>query len=141
MQNPTGSPDCPITRTFGRAAWSLSLRLSSVRSRVNSAGTISSCASRQASYQILASRSISSSSAFLTFIGNTSPVRVVAVGASAEIFLYELRIKMHIDLDQRRLADALETVDLARLDDKNVTCSRFEFLAVYGVSSTAFPDE
>jgi len=48
---------------------------------------------------------------------------------------------MHIDLHQWRLADALEAVNLAGLDDKDVTRSRFEFLTVHGVQATAFSDE
>ena len=48
---------------------------------------------------------------------------------------------MHIDLHQWRLADALEAVNLAGLDDKDVTRSRFEFLTVHFPRPAPFAHE
>jgi hypothetical protein len=48
---------------------------------------------------------------------------------------------MDIDLDEGPVTDTLEAVDLTGLDDQNVTCSGFEFLAVHGPAAAAFPHE
>ncbi len=48
---------------------------------------------------------------------------------------------MYIHLDERRVANAAEAMDLPRLDDKNVTSAGFEFLSVDGPEAPAFPDE
>jgi hypothetical protein len=48
---------------------------------------------------------------------------------------------MYIELDERRLANAAEAMDLPGLDDENVTGARFEFLSVDGPEAPAFPDE
>jgi hypothetical protein len=48
---------------------------------------------------------------------------------------------MHIELDQRSVTNAAKTVDLAGLDDENVTRPRFEFLSVDGPEPAAFPHE
>ena len=48
---------------------------------------------------------------------------------------------MDINLDQGRVANAAEAVDLSRLDDENVTSAGFEFLSVDGPEAPAFPDE
>jgi hypothetical protein len=37
---------------------------------------------------------------------------------------------VHIELDERNIASIAETVDLASLDNENVPCAGFEFLAV-----------
>jgi hypothetical protein len=48
---------------------------------------------------------------------------------------------MYIELDQGRVTNAAEAVDLTGLDDENVTCSGFEFLSLDGPETAAFPDE
>ena len=48
---------------------------------------------------------------------------------------------MDIDLDQRRVANAAEAVDLAGLDDENVTGAGLEFLPIDGPEASALPDE
>jgi hypothetical protein len=48
---------------------------------------------------------------------------------------------MYIELDEGRLANAAETVDLAGLDDEDIACSGFEFLSVDGPETAAFPHE
>jgi hypothetical protein len=48
---------------------------------------------------------------------------------------------MYIELDERRVTDAAEAVDLTGLDDENVPCSGFEFLSVDGPETAAFPHE
>jgi len=48
---------------------------------------------------------------------------------------------MHVNLDERRIADALEAVDLARLDNQNVAGAGFEFVAVHVPQSPAFTYE
>jgi hypothetical protein len=45
---------------------------------------------------------------------------------------------VHIELDERNIASIAETVDLASLDDQNVPCAGFEFLAVDHPEPTAF---
>ncbi len=48
---------------------------------------------------------------------------------------------MHIELDKGSVTDAAKTVNLAGLDDENVTRPRFEFLSVDGPETAAFPYE
>jgi hypothetical protein len=48
---------------------------------------------------------------------------------------------MYIELDERRVTNAAEAVDLTGLDDKNVSRSGFEFLSVDGPETAAFPHE
>jgi hypothetical protein len=48
---------------------------------------------------------------------------------------------VHIELHERSIANAPETVDLARLDDQNVARTRFEFLAVHRPETASFPHE
>ena len=48
---------------------------------------------------------------------------------------------MHIQLDKRSVTNAAKTVNLAGLDDENVTRPGFEFHAVDGPETTAFPHE
>jgi hypothetical protein len=48
---------------------------------------------------------------------------------------------MYINLDEGHVANAAEAMDLAGLDDKNVTSTGFEFLPVDGPEAPAFPDE
>src|SRR5262245_979966 len=51
--------------------------------------------------------------------------------ATSEIFLNEVRTKVHVELHERRVAGVLEAMHLAGLDDKNVPSTRFEFSAVH----------
>jgi hypothetical protein len=44
---------------------------------------------------------------------------------------------MHVQLHEGRVADALEAVNLARLDDEDVPCSSLELLAVHVVQSAS----
>jgi hypothetical protein len=48
---------------------------------------------------------------------------------------------MHIHLDEGRVTDAAEAVNLSRLDHENVAGARFEFLSVDGPETAAFPHE
>jgi hypothetical protein len=48
---------------------------------------------------------------------------------------------MHIELDERSVTDAAKSVNLAGLDDENVTRPCFEFLSVDGPETAAFPHE
>jgi hypothetical protein len=48
---------------------------------------------------------------------------------------------MDIELDQGRVTNAAEAVDLACLDDQNVTCFGFELLPVDVPETAAFPHE
>jgi hypothetical protein len=48
---------------------------------------------------------------------------------------------MHVNLDERRIADTLEAVDLAGLDDQDIAGAGFEFVPVHGPQSTAFTHE
>ena len=48
---------------------------------------------------------------------------------------------MHIQLDKRSVTNAAKSVNLAGLDDENVTRPGFEFHAVDGPETTAFPHE
>ena len=48
---------------------------------------------------------------------------------------------MYIELDQGRLTNAAEAVDLPSLDDKYVTRAGFEFLSIDGPETAAFPHE
>jgi hypothetical protein len=48
---------------------------------------------------------------------------------------------MDIDLDERRVTNAAEAMDLAGLDDQNVPGAGFEFLTVDDPQTTTFPHE
>src|SRR2546426_5774112 len=48
---------------------------------------------------------------------------------------------MYIHLDEGRVTDAAEAVDLPGLDDENVTGSGFELLPVHGPETATFPHE
>lgn len=48
---------------------------------------------------------------------------------------------MYIKLDEGRVTNAAEAVDLAGLDDKNVARFGFEFLSVDGPETAALPHE
>jgi hypothetical protein len=48
---------------------------------------------------------------------------------------------MNVDLNERLIANAAKAVDLARFDDKDIACARFEFLAVYDIESAAASHE
>jgi|SRR5689334_2613189 len=67
--------------------------------------------------------------------------RTAVRAESADVFLNELRTEMDIELHERNVADACEAVDLACLDDENVSGARLEFLAVDDIPTAAFADE
>jgi hypothetical protein len=48
---------------------------------------------------------------------------------------------MYIKLDEGRVTNTPEAVDLPGLDDENVTCAGFEFLSVDGPETATFPHE
>lgn len=48
---------------------------------------------------------------------------------------------MHVNLDERRIADAFEAVDLAGLDNQDVAGAGFELAAVHVPQSPAFRHE
>jgi hypothetical protein len=48
---------------------------------------------------------------------------------------------MYIYLDEGRVTNAAEAMDLPGLDDKNVTSAGFEFLSVDGPKTATFPHE
>ncbi len=48
---------------------------------------------------------------------------------------------MHIDLDERPLADAAEAVNFSRLDDQNVARGDLELLSIHQVQGAPLPDE
>jgi hypothetical protein len=48
---------------------------------------------------------------------------------------------MDIELDEMRVTNAAEAMDLAGLDDQDVLCAGFEFLTVDDPKTTAFPHE
>ena len=48
---------------------------------------------------------------------------------------------MHVDLHERPVADALEAVHFACLDDKDVAGTGFEFLSVHVIQPASFPNE
>jgi hypothetical protein len=48
---------------------------------------------------------------------------------------------MYVQLNKRRLTNAVKAVDLSGLDDEDVTCAGFELLAVHGPETPAFPHE
>jgi hypothetical protein len=48
---------------------------------------------------------------------------------------------MYVDLNKRRVTDAVKAVDLSGLYDENVTRAGFEFLAVDGPETAAFSHE
>jgi hypothetical protein len=52
-----------------------------------------------------------------------------------------MRTEMYIDLDERRVANAAEAVDLTGLDDENVTGAGLEFLPVDDPEAPALPHE
>jgi hypothetical protein len=49
--------------------------------------------------------------------------------------------EVDIELHQRTVAGACEAVNLARLDDENVSRARLEFLALDDIAAAALPDE
>src|SRR2546422_4923795 len=55
--------------------------------------------------------------------------------------LHESRAEMYIHLDEGRVTNASEAVDLPGLDDENVTGSGFELLPVHGPETATFPHE
>ena len=59
----------------------------------------------------------------------------------AQVFLYETRAQVHIDLDQRRVTDALEAVHFPGLDDEDVPRAGFELFTVYGPETAALSHE
>jgi hypothetical protein len=64
-----------------------------------------------------------------------------AKSALGQVLLDEPGTEMDIDLNERRVASATEAMDLAGLDDQNVTCAGFEFLTVDDPKTTTFPHE
>ena len=48
---------------------------------------------------------------------------------------------MHIDLDERPVADTAEAVNLSRLDDENVAGGDLEFLSIHHVQAAPLSDE
>jgi hypothetical protein len=48
---------------------------------------------------------------------------------------------MHIELNQGRVTNAAEAVDLTRFDDEDVTCASFEFLSIDSPEPAPFPHE
>src|SRR5687768_10349733 len=48
---------------------------------------------------------------------------------------------MHVDLDERLLADAREAVNLTRLDDEDVTGASLELFAIHVVPTAALSHE
>jgi hypothetical protein len=48
---------------------------------------------------------------------------------------------VHVELDEGRVTNAVEAMDLPRLDDENVTCARFEFLPVDRPEAPSFSHE
>ena len=61
--------------------------------------------------------------------------------ALGQVLLYKPRAKMYINLNQGRVINAAEAVDLTGFDDENVTCASFEFLSVDGPEAAALPYE
>src|SRR2546422_1072383 len=55
--------------------------------------------------------------------------------------LHESRAEMYVHLDEGRVTDATEAVDLPGLDDENVTGAGFELLPVHGPETATFPHE
>lgn len=55
--------------------------------------------------------------------------------------MHETRTEMYVELDQGRVTDAAEAMDLPGLDDENVTCTGFEFLSVDRPETASFPHE
>jgi hypothetical protein len=58
---------------------------------------------------------------------------------SGQILLDETGTEVNVDLYEWRIADATKAVNLAGLDDQNVTCAGFEFLSVDGPEAATFP--
>ncbi|MEO8623156.1 MAG: hypothetical protein ABI625_18920 [bacterium] len=58
-----------------------------------------------------------------------------------QVFLDETRAEMHVDLDERRVADATEAVDFACLDDEHIPCTALELHTVHVPEPAPFPDE
>jgi hypothetical protein len=48
---------------------------------------------------------------------------------------------MYVDLNERRVTDAVKAVDLSGLYDENVTCAGFELLAIDNPEAAAFSHE
>ena len=66
---------------------------------------------------------------------------MIAGSAGRHFFLDERRVQMHIELHQRTLADAPEAVNLAGLDDEDVTGAGLELLAVHDPQTATLADE
>src|SRR3954465_10515709 len=60
---------------------------------------------------------------------------------SIEVLLHESLMHMNIELHERDIADVLEAVDLAGLDDEDVARPRLALLAVYRPPAAAFAHE
>ena len=58
-----------------------------------------------------------------------------------QVLLDETRTEVDVELYQRRIADRLETVDLAGLDHKDIAGAALEGLAVDSPHSPAFTNE
>jgi hypothetical protein len=58
-----------------------------------------------------------------------------------EVFLYETRTQVDIQLYKRRIANDLEAVNLACFDDKNITRASFECGTVDRPDPSTFSDE
>src|SRR5262245_31599336 len=58
-----------------------------------------------------------------------------------QVFLDEPGTEMHVQLDERRVADAAEAVDLAGLDHEDVAGAGLELFAVHHPQTTTLPDE
>src|SRR4051812_31059471 len=63
------------------------------------------------------------------------------VSCSRQVFLNEAWAHVHVELYQRAIADVLEAVDLARLDDEDVARARLELVAVHDPASAPFLNE
>src|SRR3954469_20236124 len=58
-----------------------------------------------------------------------------------QVLLDEPRAQMHVNLDQRIIANALKGMDFAGLDHENVSSASFELLAVDHPEPPALPHE
>ncbi len=54
--------------------------------------------------------------------------RTTATRPLGQVFLHEPRAEMHIDLNEWRITNTAEAVDLSSLDDKNITLIRSDEL-------------
>src|SRR5215207_6519039 len=72
-------------------------------------------------------------------IGRSS--NVVIARPSAEVLLDEARTEMHVDLNQRFVADAVERVYFAGLDHQHVAAAGLELLSIDRPGSAPRSDE